>query len=126
VGYAGGGVACGTWVGCGCAGGDGSLAPCDPWCACRHRINYQIIRDVIGYDVRIAITEAAPGWGNTQVTLAVLVDDARWVAEIYHDEGLWGVFFWLVGYHPTWPLANLEDWLGEFARVLIEYLIAGL
>lgn len=99
-------------------GGDGSLAPCDPWCACRHRTNYDCV-EILGYDIDITITEVAANWGNEQVTSAVLQDYADWVALIRSDEGLHSVYFWLAGYHPTWPLANLSGHLAEFAARII-------
>lgn len=95
-------------------GGSELLSTCDPWCACRHRTNYDFV-EVLNYDIQITITEAAPGWGNTQISTAILQDNAEWIELIENDEGLHSVFFWLLGYHPIWPKANLAGHTADFA-----------
>lgn len=91
-------------------GGDGSLTNGSEWCAYRHRINYDIINHVLGYDVRILITELAPGWGNTKVTPDVISDFGSYYCNVKDDPGLYALSDWIFGPHFGWPLANLEGW----------------
>jgi hypothetical protein len=104
-------------------GGDGSLSGGDEWCAFRHRLNYFIIHDVIGYDVRIAITELAPGWGNTQVTQAVINDFGTYFGMVKDDPGLHSLSAWIYAYHPAWSLANLEGWEDPMIVALTDHAL---
>lgn len=93
-------------------GGDGSLAQCDPYCACRHRTN-EADRQSIGLDIDVAITEAARDFGNAPVE----VDDfCTWYGIVRGDEWLHSVSLWTAGYHPTWPNANLDAYMVPIAQ----------
>lgn len=96
--------------------GDGSLTHGSIWCAYRHRLTYYWLHDLLGVDVRMLITELAPGSGNTQVTQAVINDFGSYYCKVKNDPGLYAISPWLFGYHPSWPLANLEGWGSELAR----------
>jgi hypothetical protein len=87
-------------------GGDGSLAQCDPYCACRHRTN-EADRQAIGLDIDVAITEAARGFGNDPVEID---DFCAWYEIVRFDEWLVAVAMWTMGHNPTWPNANLDQY----------------
>jgi hypothetical protein len=91
---------------------DDGLCICDEWLACRHRTN-QEVRLSIGLDIRVAITEAAKGWGNDPVDVA---DFVCWYEEIKNDTFVHSVALWTMGFHPTWPLANLDNYVVPIAQ----------
>lgn len=93
-------------------GGDGSLAQCDPYCACRHRTN-ETDRQSIGLDIDVAITEAARGFGNDPVEVE---DMCAWYEIVRFDEWLQSVSLWTMGPHPTWPNANLDNYVVSIAQ----------
>jgi hypothetical protein len=87
--------------------GNYDLCPCDPYLACRHRLNEEY-RQAEGVDINVAITEAARGWGGEPVS----VDDfVCWFEEVRHDEYLHSVSLWVLGQHLNWPNANLDDFV---------------
>jgi len=88
------------------------LCACDEWLACRHRTN-QVYRLAAGVHIDVALTEAARGYGNDSVS----VDDfVCWYEEIRYDDGLHSVSLWTAGYHPTWPNANLDNFMVPIAN----------
>jgi hypothetical protein len=94
------------------AAGNYDLCPCDEWLACRHRKN-ENWRQAAGVDVDVAITEVARGWGGDPVSVSDMV---CWYETIRHDPFVHSVSLWLAGYHPTWPLANLDNYVIEIAN----------
>lgn len=90
------------------------LCACDEWLACRHRTNqeYRLAEDIV---TMVAITEAAKGWGNDPVDVN---DFVCFYQKIRNDYWLHSVSFWLAGYHPTWPNANLDLYMIPIATKL--------
>jgi hypothetical protein len=91
---------------------DQGLCSCDEWLACRHRKN-EDWRQAEGIDIDVAVTEAARGWGNDPVSVN---DFLCWYEEIRHDDFIHSVALWTMGYHPTWPLANLDNYVVPIAN----------
>ena len=91
------------------------LCSCDEWLACRHRRNYAAIQAAGITGLEYMITEAARGWGGDPVDEA---DFICWYDQVKHDPGLSLVSAWLGGYHPMWPLANLDGHYISLAQQL--------
>ena len=87
--------------------GNYDLCPCDPWLACRHRMN-EDWRQAQGINIDVAITEAARGWGGDPVSVS---DFVCWYETVRGDSFVHSVSLWLLGYHPTWPQANLDNYV---------------
>lgn len=88
------------------------LAPCDIYLACRHRLNEQY-RQQEGVNIDVALSEVAAGWGNENVDVS---DFVAWYEEIRHDAWVHSVALWEMGYHPTWPNANLDIYAVPLAQ----------
>ncbi len=93
---------------------DDGLCACDEWLACRHRKN-EDWRQAEGVDIDVAITEAARGWGNDPVDVS---DFVCWYEIVRGDEWLHSVALWTAGFHPTWPNANLDNYMVPIAQGL--------
>ena len=96
-------------------GGDGSLSNGDIYCAFRHRLNYRLITEELGYDVRILITESSPTDGYQPITNATLIDIGRYTCMIQDDLGLYGIYYWNVGTWAPFMDANLGPHLVKLA-----------
>ena len=82
-----------------------NLCVCDEWEACRHERNHNLMLR-LGYEIGFTITEAARWAGEAPVDVS---DMACWVNRVRSDHPfVHSVWLWVGGYHPAWPLANLD------------------
>lgn len=93
---------------------DDGLCAFDEWLAARSVTNHEWMVDA-GYSIDIAITEASRGWGNDPVDVA---DFACWYNKISAFEFIRAVAFWTAGHHPTWPNANLNNFMVPIAEAV--------
>ncbi len=91
---------------------EGGLCGCDEWLACRHRTN-EAYRQAEGVDIDVAITESAKDWGGSAVDIQDMI---CWYEQVRHDTFLHSVSLWTMGHHPTWPLANLDEFVIPIAQ----------
>lgn len=85
----------------------GTLCGGDEWLSYRHRKNRTYMLES-EYTVPIAITEAAPGWGNDPVSVE---DFACWGNATARDPDVVSRALWTAGPTGAWPNANLNGWL---------------
>lgn len=84
------------------------LCEYNQWLADRHDWNHQWM-DLYGYgDLKIAITEAGRAGGEMSVDVT---DFVCYYLRIRNNPVLHSVAFWLAGYHPLWPDANLDNYI---------------
>lgn len=88
------------------------LCVCDPWEACRHVTNHDLMLS-LGYDIPFTLTEAARHAGNAPVSVDDMVCFYNKVKQQGFVHSLW---LWLGGYHPVWPNANLDNYCEEIAQ----------
>jgi len=90
------------------------LCPFDEWESYRHVHNHALML-AAGYEIPIAITEAARWSGNAPVS----VDDfVCWIEANRNYDWLHSVWLWVGGAHPVWPLANLDPYYEIIANGL--------
>ena len=90
------------------------LCVCDPWEACRHVTNHNLMLEH-GYTIQFTLTEAARWAGNAPVS----VEDMACFYNVVSQQGfVHSVWDWLGGFHPVWPNANLDGYYIDIANAV--------